>query len=58
MSDMLVKLYELPEMPQTGKDYRIIRPLAPDRFRVVEWVNRIVERMLQESVRHALPTLL
>lgn len=40
MSDMLVKLYELPEMPQTGKDYRIIRPLAPDRFRVVEWVKQ------------------
>ena len=40
MSDMLVKLYDLPKMPQTEKDYRIIRPLAPDRFRVVEWVKQ------------------
>ena len=37
---MLVRLYDLPKMSQTEKDYRIIRPLAPDRFRVVEWVKQ------------------
>ena len=40
MSDMLVRLYDLPKMSQTEKDYRIIRSLAPDRFRVVEWVKQ------------------
>lgn len=40
MSDMLVKLYALPERAQdTDKDYEIIRPMAPDKFRVVEWVK-------------------
>lgn len=40
MSDMLVKLYELPEREQEGaKDYRIVRPIAPDKVRVVEWVK-------------------
>lgn len=40
MSDMLVKLYELPKRAQEeAKDYRIVRPIAPDKFRVVEWVK-------------------
>lgn len=40
MSDMLVKLYDLPEKRQdTDRDYEIIRPMAPDKFRVVEWVK-------------------
>lgn len=39
MSDMLVKLYELPEISQESKGYRIIRAMAPDKFRIVEWVK-------------------
>lgn len=43
MYDMLVKLYELPEdaakAAPKDKDVRIIRAMAPDKVRVLEWVR-------------------
>lgn len=43
MSDMLVKLYDLPKVNpiwQEEKDYEIIRAMAPDKLRIVEWVKQ------------------
>ena len=44
MSDMLVKLYDLPEDAQTAcprdESVQIRRAMAPDKFRVVEWVKQ------------------
>ena len=43
MPDMLVKLYDLPEDAQTAcprdESVQIRRAMAPDKFRVVEWVK-------------------
>ena len=43
MPDMLVKLYDLPEDAQTARprdeSVQIRRAMAPDKFRVVEWVK-------------------
>ena len=44
MPDMLVKLYDLPEDAQTAcprdESVQIRRAMAPDKFRVVEWVKQ------------------
>ena len=57
MSDMLVKLYALPERAQdTDKDYEIIRPMAPDKFRVVEWVKEHSASPPLGNVMSAFPT--
>ena len=44
MPDMLVKLYELPDSTELYKsieaqDIRIIRPMTPNKTKVVEWVR-------------------
>ena len=44
MPDMLVKLYELPESREVysalaEKGIKIIRPMAPNKTKVVEWVR-------------------
>ena len=44
MPDMLVKLYELPESREVysalaEKGIKIIRPMTPNKTKVVEWVR-------------------
>lgn len=42
MTDLLVKLYALPEVflgDSQGKDYRIIRAMTPDKEEVIGWVR-------------------